>query len=111
MDWIGWLVPWEVSPTLLTCFVVAGWLFVRGCRVHHVNRIRKSFFWVGMVMLYLSLHTMLDYYAERMFFMHRIQHLVLQTSLSPCDWDKLKIVISCAYDSGSCRKIAATAVG
>jgi putative membrane protein len=28
-------------------------------------------------MLYLSLHTMLDYYAERMFFMHRIQHLVL----------------------------------
>ncbi len=77
MDWIGWLVPWEVSPTLLTCFVVAGWLFVRGCHVHHVNRIRKSFFWVGMVMLYLSLHTMLDYYAERMFFMHRIQHLVL----------------------------------
>ena len=30
-----------------------------------------------MALLYLSLHTMLDYYAERMFFMHRIQHLVL----------------------------------
>jgi putative membrane protein len=77
MDWIGWLNPWEVSPTLIVAFLLAAWLFVRGQRVHHVSRSRKILFWVGMVMLYLSLHTMLDYYAERMFFMHRIQHLVL----------------------------------
>jgi putative membrane protein len=77
MDWIGWLKPWELSPTLIACFLVAAWLFVRGQRVHHVSRPRQVFFWLGMVMLYLSLHTMLDYYAERMFFMHRIQHLVL----------------------------------
>ena len=77
MDWIGWLKPWEVSPTLMICFLVAAWLFVRGQRVHYVSRSRQILFWVGMVMLYLSLHTMLDYYAERMFFMHRIQHLVL----------------------------------
>ncbi len=77
MDWIGWLKPWEVSPTLIACFVLAAWLFVRGQRVHRVSRARQIFFWVGLVMLYLSLHTMLDYYAERMFFMHRIQHLVL----------------------------------
>ena len=77
MDWIGWLKPWEVSPTLIACFLLAAWLFVRGQRVHHVSRARQIFFWAGMVMLYLSLHTMLDYYAERMFFMHRIQHLVL----------------------------------
>jgi len=30
-----------------------------------------------VVLIYLSMHTLLDYYAERMFFMHRIQHLVL----------------------------------
>ena len=77
MDWIGWLKPWEVSPTLIACFLLAAWLFVRGQRVHDVSRARQIFFWAGMVMLYLSLHTMLDYYAERMFFMHRIQHLVL----------------------------------
>lgn len=77
MDWLDWLKPWELSPTLIGCFVLAGWLFLRGQRVHHVTRTRKVFFWTGMVMLYLSLHTMLDYYAERMFFMHRIQHLVL----------------------------------
>ncbi len=30
-----------------------------------------------MVLLYLSLHTRIDYYAERLFFAHRLQHLVL----------------------------------
>ncbi len=77
MDWIGWLEPWELSPTLLLCFITCGILFVRGQRVHRVSRSRQCFFWFGLALLYLSLHTMLDYYAERMFFMHRIQHLVL----------------------------------
>ena len=34
------------------------------------------YFWSGWL-LYLSMHTRLDYYAERMFFIHRAQHLVL----------------------------------
>ena len=38
---------------------------------------RQVYFWSGMVLLYLSMHTRLDYYAERMFFIHRAQHLVL----------------------------------
>ncbi|MCC7228276.1 MAG: cytochrome c oxidase assembly protein [Burkholderiaceae bacterium] len=74
---IEWLKPWEMSPTLMTLFAVSAWLFVRGQRVHRVTRARKVLFWLGLILLYLSLHTMLDYYAERMFFMHRIQHLVL----------------------------------
>jgi putative membrane protein len=57
--------------------LACGILFVRGQRTHRVNWLRQWLFWVGMALLYLSLHTMLDYYAERMFFMHRIQHLVL----------------------------------
>ncbi len=77
MDWLEWLVPWEFSPTLVASFVIAIALFLRGQRVHHVTGARKALFWVGMVMLYLSLHTRLDYYAERMFFIHRAQHLVL----------------------------------
>ena len=77
MDWISWLDPWEFSPTFLICFVLAGWLFVRGQRVRKVSMARQALFWSGMVLLYLSMHTLLDYYAERMFFMHRIQHLVL----------------------------------
>jgi len=77
MDPLSWLVPWEFSPTLLLCFAVGIYLFVRGQRVHKVSGARKVFFWTGVVLIYLSMHTLLDYYAERMFFMHRIQHLVL----------------------------------
>jgi len=77
MDLIDWLRPWEFSPTLLLLFLAAGWVFLRGVRVHRVGVVRQLFFWSGFVILYLSLHTHLDYYAERMFFIHRVQHLVL----------------------------------
>ncbi len=72
-----WLVPWEFSPTLVLAFVAGGVLFVRGTRVHRVGKGRQFLFWIGLLMLYLSLHTRIDYYAERLFFAHRIQHLVL----------------------------------
>src|SRR5690606_22072652 len=76
-DVLAWLQPWEFSPALVLAFVASAWLFVRGCRVHRVGVLRQSLFWIGWVMLYLSMHTQLDYYAERMFFIHRLQHLVL----------------------------------
>jgi putative membrane protein len=77
MNLIDWLTPWEFSPTLVLMFVVGGLLFLRGIRVHRVSTTRQFFFWVGMAFLYLSLHTRIDYYAERMFFIHRLQHLIL----------------------------------
>jgi len=77
MDLLGWLVPWEFSPALVLAFAAAIALFVRGGRVHRVTVARRVLFWSGLALLYLSLHTRLDYYAERMFFIHRIQHLVL----------------------------------
>jgi putative membrane protein len=77
MEVFSWLVQWEFSPTLLISFTVAIVLFVRGSRIKRVSVARQVLFWSGIVLLYLSLHTLLDYYAERMFFMHRIQHLVL----------------------------------
>lgn len=77
MDVLAWLRPWEFSPTFLLMFFAACLLYVRGRRVHRVGVAREVLFWTGMVMLYLSLHTRVDYYAERMFFIHRLQHLVL----------------------------------
>lgn len=77
MDLLDWLTPWEFSPTLLLMFVLGIGLFVRGLRVHKVGKVRQALFFTGVVLLYLSLHTRLDYYAERMFFIHRLQHLVL----------------------------------
>jgi putative membrane protein len=77
MNLIGWLTPWEFSPTFVVVFVVAVVLFLRGSFVHRVSVARHLCFWLGMALLYLSLHTRIDYYAERMFFIHRLQHLVL----------------------------------
>jgi len=80
--WLSWLSPWEASPTLVAVFIAATGLYWRGVRRGQmggrpVNRTRQALFYVGMALLYLSLHTQVDYYAERMFFIHRVQHLVL----------------------------------
>jgi putative membrane protein len=93
--WLDWLIPWEFSPTLVALFVAGGILFVRGGRVHRVSGARKALFWAGMVLLYLSLHTRVDYYAERMFFIHRIQHLVLH-HLGP-------LIVMAAYPGSAMR--------
>lgn len=77
MGLLDWLIPWEFSPTLVAIFIAAAVLFLRGAGVHRVSGARQALFWSAMVLLYLSLHTRLDYYAERMFFIHRAQHLVL----------------------------------
>lgn len=77
MDMLAWLIPWEFSPAFLLLFFGSAWLFARGTGVHRVTRTRQWFFWTGMVILYLSMHTRVDYYAERLFFAHRLQHLVL----------------------------------
>ncbi len=74
---LDWLTPWEFSPTLIAAFVIGCVLFVRGTRVRRVGKARQGMFWFGMLLLYLSLHTRIDYYSERLFFAHRLQHLVL----------------------------------
>ena len=71
------LVPWQPSPTVVITIVVCGWLFLRGRREERVPAWRQVVFWTGLVLLYASLHTRLDYYAEREFFIHRVQHVVL----------------------------------
>lgn len=77
MTVLEWLRPWELSPTLLLVFIICAVLFWRGSRVHAVSSSRQWLFWLGFIGLYLNLHTMVDYYSERMFFIHRIQHLFL----------------------------------
>ena len=74
---LDWLTPWEFSPTLVLAFIASAYLFLRGVQARRVSVLRQCLFWVGMVMLYLSLHTRVDYYAERLFFAHRLQHVVL----------------------------------
>lgn len=72
------LRPWHPSPTVVVLTAVAAWLFVRGVRRQRVPVVRQVSFWAGLLLLYLALHTRLDYYAEREFFVHRIQQMVLR---------------------------------
>lgn len=61
----------------LATFALACVLYLRGSRRLRVAPGRQLAFWSGMAIIYLSLHTYLDYYAEHEFFMHRLQQLLL----------------------------------
>lgn len=74
---LKWIVPWEFSWAFLAIFVVTCVLYLRGSRRLHVGFWRRLAFWSGMAIIYLSLHTYLDYYAEHEFFVHRLQQLLL----------------------------------
>ncbi len=72
-----WLSPWEFSPTLIICFVFSAYLFIKGAIARPIRVVRHVLFWSGWVMLYLAMHTHVDYFAERVFFIHRAQHVFL----------------------------------
>jgi putative membrane protein len=74
---LKWAVPWEFSWVFLATFLLACVLYWRGSRRLRVGLGRQLAFWTGMAIIYLSLHTYLDYYAEHEFFMHRLQQLLL----------------------------------
>jgi putative membrane protein len=74
---LKWIVPWEFSWVFLAIFLLTCVLYLRGSRRLPVSFSRKLVFWVGMAIIYLSLQTYLDYYAEHEFFMHRIQQVLL----------------------------------
>jgi putative membrane protein len=74
---LKWIVPWEFSWSFLALFVAAAWLYVSGTRRLHVPWGRQAAFWTGMAIVYVSLHTYLDYFFEHEFFMHRIQQVLL----------------------------------
>lgn len=80
LDFLRWWVPWEPSATAVVAFALAAWLYWRGSTRSPVTapRGRKLLFWLGLLLLYVSLHTRLDYYAEHEFFVNRVQQFGLQ---------------------------------
>ncbi len=77
MNWLSWLVPWEFSPTAIVVIGVTALVYARGCLVRAPGFWRQFSFWLGLVVIWVMLQTHYDYYAEREFFMHRLQHLGL----------------------------------
>lgn len=92
---LKWMVPWEFSWVFLASFLVAGVLYWRGSRRLRVSRGRRVAFWVGMAIIWLTLQTYLDFYAEHEFFVHRLQQLLLH-HLAP-------LLICASYPAGVLR--------
>lgn len=79
---ITWLSPWEFSPTVLVASLLFCGLYLAGmlaCRRagSSAGFWRNSSFFTGIILIYVVLQTHFDYYAQHMFWIHRLQHLVL----------------------------------
>jgi putative membrane protein len=79
---LEWLLPYTFSPGTVAFFVLVALWYGRGVRrLRAAGRApsvwRQLSFWLGLALCYAVLHTRFDYFSQYMFFMHRIQHLVL----------------------------------
>ncbi len=79
---IEWLLPWEFSPTISVCCWLAVVLYARGRRGERasgscISAWRPFAFYLGIALVYAVMQTHLDYLAQHMFWIHRLQHLIL----------------------------------
>ncbi len=79
---LSWLLPWEFSPTVFIACAGALALYVRGRSVLRRRDVRVPvwatvFLVLGVALDYAALQTYFDYLSQHMFWVHRLQHLVL----------------------------------
>jgi len=79
---VSFLIPWEFSPTVLLLCAGSAVFYVRGLRRARDAGASPGFwrstaFLVGLAAVYAFLQTHLDYLSQHMFWVHRLQHLVL----------------------------------
>lgn len=76
------LLPWEFSPTVLLLTLLALGVYANGLRARRrrgerSGAVRAVAYFSGVLLIYLVLQTRVDYWAQHMFYIHRLQHLVL----------------------------------
>ena len=79
---LRYLLPWQFSPTLLIICAVTLTLYVRGIVAlgrggDRVGFWRALTFFLGVALNYAVLQTYVDYLSQHMFWIHRLQHLIL----------------------------------
>jgi len=79
---LRYLLPWDFSPTVLILCASTGVLYVRGLVARRRDHVRVGCaqplaFFLGLALLYAVLQTYVDYLSQHMFWVHRLQHLVL----------------------------------
>ncbi|MGA8260333.1 MAG: cytochrome c oxidase assembly protein [Arenicellales bacterium] len=81
-EWLYFLAPYQFSPLVTITTVLVIGLYLRGVRAaaragQPVSMGRRVCFLTGFFLCYAVMHTRFDYYAQYLFFMHRLQHLIL----------------------------------
>lgn len=79
---LRFLLPWEFSPVALAAATLPVLAYLRGLRARRAQgrperRLRALAFLAGVGSLYAALQTHVDFLAQHMFWIHRVQHLVL----------------------------------
>lgn len=73
--------PWDFAPLQFLTFWLAGWWFARGVLssppAERPALWRTACFAAGMLITYIVLLTRFEYLAEHMFFINRLQHIVM----------------------------------
>ena len=77
-----YLAPWELSPTVILVCAASAVLYARGLgelarRGERIGFWRPFSFFLGLALDYAVLQTYYDFLAQHMFWVHRLQHLVL----------------------------------
>ncbi len=77
-----YILPWDFSPTVLLVCLVSAVAYARGLKALHARGEATGFwpplaFYLGLALDYVVLQTYFDYLAQHMFWIHRLQHLVL----------------------------------
>lgn len=95
----AWL-PWRFSWSEFLTVTLSLWWYIRGitlCRREERPSLWRSFSFVfGVVLIYGVLQTRFDYIAQHVFFLHRLQHLVMH-HLGP-------FLIALAWPGGAIRR-------
>lgn len=78
---LAYLLPWQFSPTVFALCALAVILYVRGLwalpRAQRPGFWRAFVFFLGLALNYAVLQTYYDFLAQHMFWVHRLQHLIL----------------------------------
>lgn len=78
---VTFLTPWDISPTVMVVCAASVVFYIRGLgRLHQgdpAGAWRATAFLISVIAIYLFMQTRLDYWSQHMFWVHRLQHLVL----------------------------------
>ncbi|MBW4329575.1 cytochrome c oxidase assembly protein [Stakelama sp. CBK3Z-3] len=76
-SWMPFWAPWDFSPLWFLAAAFTLWWFFRGLRAVPMGAGRIVLFLIGMAAIWAVLQTHFEYAAQHMFFLNRIQHVVM----------------------------------